>query len=269
MKKSAYKKYRSYVKQVGKHPLQKLTTVNSTGFLIGKTVKRLKSDYCFGDLSVSWGSNEYAKSDLIFLQVNNSLNSSEVLHTYYEWLLNYSLFRDCFISKNLSRIMKDRVLVLNPEQDAKLVINAMVAARMAWEEQFQTSTRIGIWFDAVNIGTDPSEAFTVASVVAKRNDHYQIQANNNHELIESYDEVMHLNFLDRKLNLEGQTFKKLGGYKTIGSLFKANRSSSFSLYDFIYQHRLGHIPTSMGEMPNKSLPCPYDEYRTEDVPCYE
>jgi hypothetical protein len=234
MKKIHLPAYRKYVKGVGVGK-QSMDWINNTAIVTGSKMKHYGHSGCFSGFAAEETEQEW---DYILLQVNDKQaysggSSKDVLHTYYEWLLHYSLFRSVFVSKNLSRILKDRVLIIDPTKDAKLVINGMVAARMAWEQQYNTSTRIQVWYDLVQMGTDPAQAFAMVSCLVKKLKGYTLQANNNHEIFESTNEVMHLNFLEQNLNLEGHSFKEIGGYSSIGSLFKSNRDDGFDLWSFI------------------------------------
>ena len=142
-------------------------------------LNRIKYHYCYGLLKDypryrscdSYMTNTKAARTnplAIFLQVQDipEYQDEEAFRHFYEWLLNYSLFRHSFISKNVSKMLKDRVAVLDVETQASTLGASMISFRQGWENYYSFTERrylkVKIWW-ALAQKIDPSIAFAISN----------------------------------------------------------------------------------------------------------
>lgn len=213
---------------------------------------------CFAELSGFGG--QYKKMDYLLLQIQDEVAkehmgwNEEGFHLYYEWLFNYSHLRSAFVHKNVSRVLKDRVVVIDPNVDARMFIVAANAVRIFWECYYEDNylrlgEKIRIWADLVNMGQHPDVAFALCH--GMMNDiklGYHVSpypSGLGHEFLDGLG-VKHLNFIEGNLNLNGKSFKELGRYDGIGILYTKARTDAFHLVNFIHQR--------WGKVKNESNP---------------
>src|SRR5690606_22503897 len=76
--------------------------------------------------------------------------SVEAYRNYIDWVVNHSPWRHAFISKNINRILKGGVAVLDASVNTKgYVKEAAIALRMAWENYANSGKyrEIELWWD--------------------------------------------------------------------------------------------------------------------------
>lgn len=145
-------------------------------------LNRIKYHYCYGllkDYPHYCASSSYMASPsaartnplAIFLQVQDipEDQDEEAFRHFYEWLLNYSPFRHSFISKNVSKMLKDRVAVLDAETQADTLGASMISFRQGWEDYYEGTASKGsrylktkIWW-ALAQKIDPAAAFAISN----------------------------------------------------------------------------------------------------------
>lgn len=250
MKDNCIGAYQEYVGGVGEHAHQKMdkhNVHNNCYAWIDKkgALHRSNQHNCFSGLSSL--SIRAGKMDALLIQIQDKIAvqyiamSDKNMHLYYEWLFNYSNLRHAFINKNASDVLKDRVVVLDVDQDARIVICAANAVRMMWEafsgEEYQLGQKIKIWCDMVEMGVDPTIAFPLCHTMIKKPDGYVV-ANawgNGHEFLNN-NTYEHINFISSNLQLEGSTFNQLGGFEGFGELYRDGEvAGQFNIHSFVSQ----------------------------------
>lgn len=121
--------------------------------------------YCYSSLGIMFGNGN---ADAVFFQVQDwsPYCSEEAALHYFEWLFNLSPFRSVFVTKNVSRVARDKVVVVDPSMQSKLILAGVIAMRMAWENCHENNwnipSRIQTWWELVDSGVNPKEAFLLA-----------------------------------------------------------------------------------------------------------
>jgi len=105
----------------------------------------------------------------IFLQVQSKPDDleEEAFRHFIEWMMNYSPYRNAFISKNVSKVLKDGVVVLDVECQSDTLGGAATAFRQAWENYYKNYKagrylKTKIWW-GLSQKVDPSVAFAVSN----------------------------------------------------------------------------------------------------------
>lgn len=149
----------------------------------GRMVRKSKdTSYCYASLFET-----VIKGDIILLQIQPCWDdlSEEAYRHYIDWVINYSPWRHAFISKNINRIFKDGVAVLDASVETMgYVKEAAIALRMAWENYTNSEKykEIGLWWDVAQ-KVDPKLSYLAAKAMFKphKNDPSSI-------IIKSHDE---------------------------------------------------------------------------------
>lgn len=134
----------------------------------GPVINRINYSSCYGSL-YNYGENAYSGDFCndeimgILLQVQPkppAVNEDAYRH-YIEWVLNYSPWRHAFVSKSVSKVLKDGVVLVDPEQTSDYMMSAMIGFRQCWEN-FNSNNqhkRINLWWDVAQ-HVNPTIAFT-------------------------------------------------------------------------------------------------------------
>lgn len=77
---------------------------------------------------------------------------------FLEWLLNHSLWRSTFISKNYTEALKHKILLSDPDTPSNLMVSGMIAIRSVSENSHRSVT----WAKLVRYGVDPILALLAA-----------------------------------------------------------------------------------------------------------
>lgn len=120
--------------------------------------------YCYATLF-----RRYVKGETILLQVQlpHEDQNKEAFRHYIEWVINYSPWRDMFISKNINRILKEGVIVLDGgDNSVARVKEAAIAVRMAWENYAGNHKykEIDLWWE-VTQKVDPKLSFLAGKLM--------------------------------------------------------------------------------------------------------
>lgn len=133
----------------------------------GKMVRSpLATSYCYASLFRTVG-----KEDIILLQIQpcwDDLSEAAYRH-YIDWVINHSPWRHAFISKNINRIFKDGVAVLDASVETRgYVKEAAIALRMAWENYAGNGKyqEVGLWWDVAQ-KVDPKLSYIAAKAMSK------------------------------------------------------------------------------------------------------
>lgn len=86
-------------------------------------------------------------------------------HLYYEWLFNWSPYRDAFITKDATDATQKGVVIVDADVDNRLMVGGAICLRHPFES-FSSCVAIrplvGLWSKMVESGYDPNYAFVVA-----------------------------------------------------------------------------------------------------------
>lgn len=214
------KHYDEYVKGRGKHDYQGLDS-NARSAVVynnGENWHRETYTTCYGNLNRLHHSYSY---DAIFLQIQRGGVRGTSL--YYEYLLNFSPYRNAFITKDAAKLMKDKVAILTTDVDSRLVGGAGITFRHPWEHWIGSRTRdsVKLWTKMVEAGVHPDFAFIISMhlVLDHNADEYAVAGNTGHHAIKMPSEHQQLNFLNHNLDLSGKTFREKKGYSMPNNIF--------------------------------------------------
>lgn len=214
------KHYDEYVKGRGKHSCQGLD-YNARSAVVydnGDSWHRETYSTCYGNLNRLDRADSY---DAIFLQIQKGGVRGKSL--YYEYLLNFSPYRNAFITKDAAKLMKDKVAILTTDVDSRLVGGAGITFRHPWEHWVGRRTRdsVNLWTKMVEAGVHPDFAFIISMhlVFNPNTSEYSVAGSTGHHAIQMPSEVQQLNFLNHKLSPQLQTFRQRGGYDLPSRIF--------------------------------------------------
>jgi len=180
---SAYDEYASKVGSANHHQQCLLrdsecwnTPTNAVYAVLQESGNLWRSSYhiCFGRLNEQKNWNPTVRTDpaaVIFVQIQQKLLdkhgiSDEMAHTYYEWLFNYSPYRDTFITKDHRKVLADKVVMLTADIDASLMLGACSAVRLPWESyytEYKLPSIVHLWWELVSKGSDPTVSLALAN----------------------------------------------------------------------------------------------------------
>ena len=195
----------------------------------GLKINRIHYNSCYGSL-YEYGTSTcgvgFRNDEImgILLQVQpKPLDVNEDAYRHYiEWMLNYSPWRHAFVSKSVSKVLKDGVVLVDPEQPSNYMMSAMIGFRQCWENfsgnhQYK---RINLWWDIAQ-HVNPTIAFvTTHPFLVEKSDssiilggvsgHASLQGTSpNHNL---------LSFIKGKKKDSSRSFKLSKTYEKYGSL---------------------------------------------------
>jgi hypothetical protein len=217
MKRENYRKalvgLREYASTVGKSAYYQADDSNAVYAGLFDKIGLLRVDYhaCFGKINrmgISYPKTRRVKTIALFVQVQKRDDlSEEAQYHYLEWLLNMSPWRHAFVSKSVRKVLKDRVIVIDPEQSANYMANAMMASRQSWENYMGSGMykRINLWWDIAQ-HVNPTIAFAVTHQGLAMFDNQQgmIGQNSSGHAVLGHNEANLFNFVkeNRKDKLE-------------------------------------------------------------------
>lgn len=229
MKKEVLKRiipaYKEYVAGYGEDPDQKITG-NGVGHLFQNAVyavtyeklglSRVNYHYCYGKFRGKCLKREGDKAETILLQLQpwKEIQTEEAVHTYYEWLFNYSPWRDIFLTKSVNRLLRDNVSIVDASSPCNVLAGGGIAFRQPWENYWvdagaHTYKRIGLWNDLVHKGIDPSVALAVVSTVLIKDKTLKMAGTTlGHDVLHATNGTVLTNFLlDNKVR-QGQAWNE-------------------------------------------------------------
>lgn len=153
-----YKQYAKFVESVD----DRSRTVNATvGVTDGKVLKIPEYHYCHASV----GYADIRKPKAVFSQYQKPAVQEEVIRLFYEWLLNYSPYRDAFVTKNPRRVFEDKCIITKTDLPSNYIGGALIASRLPTERhspQYNIPSAVIIWSDLVKHGVPPNMAFVMA-----------------------------------------------------------------------------------------------------------
>ena len=148
---------------------------------------------------------------------------SEIGKAFYNWLVNESPYQTAFISKDIDRIWKDKVLLVSLDVNNNLMASAMIACRAASEHEGDIAKT---WWKLINIGINKTLAFVLSHIIVyeKATNTYLFAVRDWHVSLDG-----NLTLKDYKLfkNYEGSienTYRNELGYDNI-NYFYTNRAN--------------------------------------------
>lgn len=194
-----------------------------------KGINRIKYHYCYGGLKsyssigITCGTDQSVTKDkplAIFLQVQpkpDEIDENAFRH-YIEWVLNYSPWRNSFVSKNVSKVLKDGVVVVDPNTRSNTLGSSMIGLRQAWENYYSQTKparymKIQLWWK-LSQKIDPTIAFTISNSLMNIDyvgKVYFTDAQSGHSPFNSEDAVL-LGFINNANNDKSRPWSKSLGY---------------------------------------------------------
>lgn len=133
-------------------------------------LNRVNYNVCYGKLN-EWVDYDGDKPEYILLQIQSPFFEDygikqTVAYDYYSWLFNHSPFSDCFVTKDVGKALKDRVVILTAHIDSSLLIGACSAVRLPWEsyyKEYKLPSIVKLWHMLIMEGNNPTIALAVAN----------------------------------------------------------------------------------------------------------
>jgi hypothetical protein len=198
-------------------------TVNLSYALIkDERMINIKYTTCFGVLSngaSGWTgglASTYKGTDAIAVQINrkDKVNAKETA-LYYEWLFNFSPWRNAFLLKDVSQVWDYGAFMLNTDLDDAVMIGGGIAARHVWESyagSAQLPALISLWTKMVENGMNPNFAYIAATNLRQSTEGYAVAAHAfGHQPLKFANEDA--NFVLDRVRKGERTFKGLGAYR--------------------------------------------------------
>lgn len=181
---------------------------------------------CFGVLvngATGWTGGKattYKGTDAIAVQINrkDDINAKETA-LYYEWLFNFSPWRNAFLLKDVSQVWDYGAFMLNADLDDAVMIGGGIAARHVWEGysgSAQLPALISLWTKMVEKGMNPNFAYIAATNLRLSTEGYVVAAHGfGHQPLKFANEEdnVHANFALDRVRKGEPTFKGLGSYR--------------------------------------------------------
>jgi len=125
---------------------------------------------CYGNLNRTVDPD--TKAILLQIQPRKEAVTEEAFRHYIHWVINLSPWRHAFISKNIDRVMRDGVVVVDATYKGNTVSGGMIALRQAWENYSANFRHKGVqaWYELLG-QTDPVVAFAASCLFSWVNDH--------------------------------------------------------------------------------------------------
>jgi hypothetical protein len=90
---------------------------------------------------------------------------------FYEWLLNLSPYRNCFVSKDAERMLEEHVVIGDCEAPCNLLADAMIATRTCTENyNIGIHNTLASWNRLVELGVHPDKAFIASNILVRNGD---------------------------------------------------------------------------------------------------
>ena len=81
---------------------------------------------------------------------------------FYEWLLNFSPYRDAFITKNAKKAVEDHIIIADTKAPANIMVGGLMASRFATEPDYGIARACTAWDRLVELGVHPNAAFALS-----------------------------------------------------------------------------------------------------------
>lgn len=185
---------------------------------------------CFGRLSglkSTWHLIE-GLPDAVFIQIQTTGVAVEKTRMFYEWLTNFSPYRDAFITKDASEILKKKALILDTGVRAELMVGGAITARSPWEAFSgirYTQDSLLLWNEMVEAGINPDFAFISAFGMRKSGKNLTVGTSQGHSALQYGVGAVgalniHQNFMNRVTKGKGSTYRSKCGYETPSQLWQ-------------------------------------------------
>lgn len=140
---------------------------------------------CFGALAISgsyYDLNDDIKkgSEAVLSQIQyNAFNNDKEAYAkdfslYYEWLMNFSPYRDAFLVKDKSLVLDKGVVVLNAKVHSAVMVGGGILSRHPYESYAPSTAKLSslvrLWTELVEKGMNPNYAFALVMSLDTNND---------------------------------------------------------------------------------------------------
>ena len=171
-----YKKAIAFMADKGLTGVNRLAIAYNDG-----VVKHMESTNCSASLRSYGGKGNI---DCILSGIMREGEKEEFFIPFINWLTKRSPYADAFISKQASKVGKDKCLIISPNCPSNIMIGGIIAARATYENPHIAKG----WMELTNRGVNENLAFMLshwasfgAGTVGFRRssqNHYAVQANN-------------------------------------------------------------------------------------------
>jgi hypothetical protein len=201
---------------------------------------------CFGRLnSLNWESTSIGTVQAMLVQMQwrqadgGKKGFDKNFHLYYEWLFNWSPYRDAFITKNATDATKKGVVIVDADINGRIMVGGAICLRHPFET-FSSCRAIrplvGLWTKMVESGYNPNYAFIVAMGLTQTAEGWVSRGHSFGHASLRYGDVdypqIHQNFvLDRKIH-ENTTYKSSRSYSMPSALFSTPLEKGMKKMDF-------------------------------------
>lgn len=177
---------------------------------------------CFGRLANLRGYEVTKKNpDAVLVQIQDKGLDIKKTRLFYEWLANFSPFRDALVIKDTSEVLKNKALIFDAHVPNRLMVGAAITARSPWEDfggVTFTQDSLLLWNKLVEAGVHPDYAFIAAFGLRKGREGYTVGSSQGHSAFR-YDHSMeaqfiHQNFVNNKPMDKVKTYHQTSSYET-------------------------------------------------------
>ena len=146
-----YKKALSYMQVKGLNVVNRLALVYTDG-----VVGHLESTNCTASLNRL--NNGDRQLECILSCVGYGVENEEYYNPFINWLVKRSPYADAFLSKQASKVGKDKCLIVNPNCPSNIMVGGIMAARGTYEN---TGIAKG-WYELTKRGVNENLAFILS-----------------------------------------------------------------------------------------------------------
>lgn len=253
------KPYETFVKAVGKG-VQPDTGNAVYAIAVGGKLIRTTYHTCFGKLNHYEDEFGDDPPDALLIQVQSPLTTNfERYAIYYEWLFHYSPWRSVFITKDVSRMLKDRAIAVDTDVNRNLMAGGAIACRHPWES-FSTwgnhiRVKVELWLALVEQGNDPTLSFVFANQLscqgAASYETFDLKQTKEkmwfidthsvgHQSLSAYAHVKnsHANFI-QEIVKEDSTYRDVMSYEGPNDVWLKSRKKPDHFYKFLKDNMAG------------------------------
>lgn len=174
-------------------------------------------------------------------QIQQPLVGEEIAARFYEWLLNYSPYRNVFITKSIRDAFANNVIVTTAEAPANLMVGGLMASRFATENYLNNYLYryCRVWDKLVQLGVHPSAAYCASIFLRPDSDDEKTNLSltvplSGHMSIDG-DNRTFFNFIGETPQREGEPYAKNPMYNTITGVWHKNSGRDEGLLTVLEQ----------------------------------
>lgn len=187
-------------------------------------------------------------------QVQDLRSGEDVAKRFYEWLFNYSPFRNTFQTKSVKRVLDRGVMVADAEAPANMMMGGLMSARLAWEDYGGNGNYrlCMMWDRLVQLGVHPHAAFIVVhryKIDPQMNKIWEMDYLHRHSGVE-WGENSFWNFLDEKHTAPMRSYREEKSYDKVTSLWSLHKPKGKPSITSALDQALSRVGKSKGGSNN-------------------